>query len=198
MHGTHLCYMHGGATPKGIAAPQTTHGRYSKYLPKRLLERYHAATQDEQLLVLRDEIAVVESRLGDLLARVDTGEAGAAWKAIRKAHDDLDDAINSVDSARMQAALRDMERVIGRGMADYAAWNEVYALLEQRRKLVESERKREIEAQQHITTEEALLLVQALLDSVRRNVTDQAARTAIQSEFIQLTTRQNSERLSSG
>lgn len=195
--GSTKCHYHGGATPKGIASPHTTHGRYSKYLPTRLLERYGTATQDDQLLVLRDEIAVIESRLGDLLLRVDTGEAGAAWKAVRKAHDELAESIHSKDSGKMLSALRDMDRIIGRGMADYAAWGEVYNLLEQRRKLVESERKREIEAQQHITAQEALLLVSALLDSVKRNVTDPIARTAIQTDFIQLTTRQDSERISS-
>ena len=80
--GRTTCRMHGGTIPRGLALPQTTHGRYSKDLPARLAGRYREAQSDPELLALRDEVALVDARLGDVLGRVDSGESGALWKQL--------------------------------------------------------------------------------------------------------------------
>jgi hypothetical protein len=80
-----LCYMHGGATPSGMALPQTTTGRYSKHLPTRMGERYQQALADSELLAMREEVAVIDARLADVLGRVDTGESGHVWATLGKA-----------------------------------------------------------------------------------------------------------------
>src|SRR4051812_32142589 len=80
------CRMHGGATPRGPALPQFKHGRYSRSLPTRLAAQYEAAQSDPVLMELRDEIALNDARLADLLGRVDTGESGSLWGAAAKAH----------------------------------------------------------------------------------------------------------------
>lgn len=185
------CRMHGGATPKGIASPQFVTGRYSKYMPPRLLERYQEAADDPELLELRHEIMLVDARLGDLLKRVDNGEALTLWEKARKANIEIQKAVHDENYGRLMVQCVELDYLIGSGLADYAAWSEIQALLDQRRKLVESERKRLVEAQQLITSEQAMTLVSALLDSVRRNVPDRSALSAIQAEFISLVNRGN-------
>lgn len=61
------CRIHGGATPSGFALPQYKTGRYSKVLPDALRYRYEVARDDEDLLSLRDEIALLDIRITELL-----------------------------------------------------------------------------------------------------------------------------------
>ena len=187
MVGSTKCYMHGGATPKGIASPNLKHGKYSKYMPERLLERYQAALQDNELLELNHEIALIDSRLSDLLTRVDTGEAGKLWTDARKLNLELQQAVHDENYGRLMIKATELDFVIGTGLTDHAAWSELSTLIEQRRKLVESQRKRLIEGQQMITTEQAMLFVTAVLDTVRRNVKDKEALYAIGTDIARLT-----------
>src|SRR5262245_57591682 len=83
--GRERCKLHGGNSLVGVAVGTYKTGRYSKYLPQHLLDRYHEAAGDANLLALRDEIGVVDARLADLLKRVDTGESGARWKVLQAA-----------------------------------------------------------------------------------------------------------------
>ncbi len=178
------CRMHGGTSLAGLASPQFKTGRYSKHLPERLLERYQEAQDDTELLALREEIALVDARLADLLGRVDTGESGAIWRkaqqlwtAYRKAE--------GTDEAH--DILMELGATIGEGVADYAAWDEVNAQLGRRRQLVESERKRQIELRQVITVENAMILIARIGESIKRHVHDRAALAAISADIVQLT-----------
>jgi hypothetical protein len=76
------CRMHGGATPRGTDLPQFRHGRYSKSLPDNLAGRYEEALTDEERHDLRDEIALSEAKIFDLLLGMKLGEfdEARAWK----------------------------------------------------------------------------------------------------------------------
>ena len=189
--GKEVCRMHGGKTPTGIALPQTKHGRYSKVLPTRMLERYNAAITDPELLNLSAEIAVVDSRLSDLLIRVESGDAGEIWDKLSKAKDKYRDASLKADIAEMGAQLDAMISLIERGAADVAAWREIHGVLEQRRRLVESERKRLVEQEQMLTLHEAMTMFQAMAAAVKSNVSDRDALGRIQAEWEKLITRTN-------
>lgn len=184
------CRLHGGKSLGGIASPTFKTGIKSKYaLPPRLQARYSAAVDDPALLEQRHEISVLDARLGDLLGRVDTGESGAIWNALMTARGDLLMARVSSNQKDMAEALNTIISLISKGHTDYQAWREVGTALDQRRKLVESERKRLIELQATITSEQAMLLMNALLMAVKANVSDRGALSAIQNEFLRLTTR---------
>jgi hypothetical protein len=79
--------------------------------------------------------------------------------------------------------------------ASTEAWAEIVSLVEQRRRLVESERKRLVDLQQTMTAGEAVVLAMQLLDVVRRNVTDRTALAAIGREFESLLHRPDRPRL---
>lgn len=176
------CRMHGGKTPTGLALPQTKHGRYSKYIPDRLQARYETALGDAQLLELRHEVALIDARLADLLARVDTGEAGALWRRAQGLMRSYGQARRDGDDAA-EGLLRELQEVLGRGVADALAWAEVHGVIEQRRKLVESERKRLVEQQQLITVERAMLLVGAISGIIQKHVTDTRQLAAIANDI---------------
>jgi Spy/CpxP family protein refolding chaperone len=182
------CRLHGGLTPAGIASPNFQTGRYSKYLPQRMLERYSEAQADPELIALREDVALVDARLGDLLKQVDTGESGALWAKLDAAFEKYSKFKDRADKILdANAAFNECEHLIQAGVSDRYAWAEVSALIEQRRKLVESESKRLKDMQQMVTVEKAMALISALADSVRRNVTDRKQLAAIQSDLIRLT-----------
>jgi hypothetical protein len=181
--GRSVCQVHGGKTPRGIASPQTRTGRYSKDMPTRMAVRYQEAQQDPELLILRDEIALLDSRLADVLARVDTGESGALWSQLSKSWDDFMAARAGGNVAKMTEALAHHQAILERGRADYAAWAEIGTLLDRRQRFVESERRRYVEMQQMVSLEQAMLFLGAVTDAVRRHVTDQATRAALGREL---------------
>ncbi len=180
------CRIHGGKTPTGMALPQYKDGRYSRYLPARLAGRYAEAQADGALLELRDDIALVDSRLADLLGRVDSGESGALWQSLMAARSDLLAYRRAGDNVRMAEALNLILELIGQGHADYRAWGEVAQVLEQRRRLVESERKRLIELQQTITVEKAMLLIGAIGGIIKAHVQEREVLAKISAEITAL------------
>jgi hypothetical protein len=172
VRGRTRCRLHGGKTLVGTASPTYRNGRYSTYVPERLRARYEQAEGDVELLSLRSEVALIDARLIDLLTRVDTGESGQLWAHLKKAHEEFKLYRLAGDVPRMTTALAKVEAVIERVGQDHTAWAEIGALIEQRRKLTESEAKRLITLQQMLTTEDAMALAYRLVDIVTRHVTD--------------------------
>jgi hypothetical protein len=168
--GMEVCRYHGGLTPRGIASPHFKHGRYSKYLPARLSQRYLEAAGDPELLALRDDIALVDARTSELLATLDSGESGRLWRDLLALRREFVEATRAGDEARGRIILADLMNAIQRGAADFERWGEVVDLLERRRRLVDSEQKRLVAMQQMVTAEQAMGLVAALAASVRGHV----------------------------
>ena len=186
MRGQAVCYMHGGKSLRGPQAPSFSTGRHSRYMPERLLERYRAAAQDTDLLSLREDLALLDARLADVLGRVDTGEAGVLWRQARAAFGALRRAIAQRDTDATMAELTRLSAALDAGAQDYAAWAEVRAMVQERARLVEGERKRLHELQQSITVEKALTLVAALQAAVTQHVHDPATRAAIGRELVRI------------
>jgi hypothetical protein len=180
--------MHGGQTPVGGAASQFKTGRYSKYLPARLAGRYEESSKDTELLELRAEVSLVDSRLAELLHRLDTNEAGHWWKELKRVHSEYLEAERKAEIPLMRFWLSEWGRVIDSGLSDYALWEEIQGILEQRRRLVESERKRLIEMQQTITAERAMLLIGALTNIIQSHVRDPRVLAAIAADTRKLIT----------
>jgi len=189
--GRRVCQVHGGATPTGYGLPQTRHGRYSRDLPTRLAGRYREALTDPELISVREEIALVDARTADLLGRVDTREAGFYWSMIAKAVRDFQNAKGQMfEQVKQAEAFARIEACTSEGTADYAAWAEVLELVERRRKLAETETKRLAAMGQQITAERAMLLLAAVVDVIRRHVTERDTMAAISREIGQLVNRE--------
>jgi hypothetical protein len=140
---------------------------------------YKAAGLDPELMSLRQDLALLDARIMDVLKRVDTGEAGVVWHDAQAAMARFDRAWVKKDGAGMEAALAEMRRLIGQGVADWAAWRAVEKLIEQRRKLVESEQHRLTLAHEMINREQAMALMGQVVDILRRHVPDRQVLNAI-------------------
>lgn len=174
--------MHGGATPTGIALPQTQTGRYSKHLPTRMLSRYQEALTDSELLAMREEVSVIDARLADVLSRVDSGESGRIWSSLKKAWRDFRRA-KPADKLAAEMTIADL---INEGVSDTEAWDEVRDLIDQRARLVSNERQRLVQLQQMLSVDQAMTLMAAVADAVRRHVVDRDALAAISADLGRL------------
>ncbi|MDQ3653669.1 MAG: hypothetical protein M3457_01140 [Chloroflexota bacterium] len=183
------CRMHGGKSLVGPASGTYKDGIYSKVLPTRLLRRYQDARSDTELLALRDQVALIDTRLYDVLGRVESGESSQLWRELRSAYTAMQAAQKNGDTASLRLALVEIGDLIERGHGDWAAWADVRSLIRDRKSLVESERKRLVEMQQMVTSTQAMTLVTALVEAVHANVTDPDALRAISAAVVRLVGR---------
>jgi hypothetical protein len=180
------CRLHGGKTPRGIASPHFVTGKYSKYLPENLLTAYEDAQSDENLLSVRGDIHLLDALIRAKLVNLDTNDSSQHWIDLLKYIIKARRSYKNSDMGGLEEALDEMEALADKRRLHYATEQEITSQLEQRRKLVDTEQKIILGKQQAITYEQAMLLMSAVLESVKRNVTDATALTAIQADFIQL------------
>jgi hypothetical protein len=69
------CRLHGGATPGGIACANYKHGRYSRFVPRGLKRGYEAALADTELASLREELALQQAMMCELLKQMEKSPA---------------------------------------------------------------------------------------------------------------------------
>jgi hypothetical protein len=185
--GSTKCRMHGGATPRGPALPQYIDGRASKYaLPARLADRYKEAMADPDLLSLRPAVAVYDARLGELFARLDTGESGGAWKALAERMVDVNMAIKAGDFDALNTGLREVTRIIKEGAAEEAAWSEIRQTFEARRRVGETEQKRLAVLNQFISAEQMMGMLAECQRIIARYVDEPEKRRSLARDFEQL------------
>jgi hypothetical protein len=170
--GMDKCRFHGGLTPRGPAAATFKTGKYSRFLPSRMLARYHEVLADPELTSLRSELALVDARLIELLGRVHSGESGALWRALRKAYRAFKFYQQTGDVVKMREAFAEMEAHLDAAAADTEAWAEIHALVESRRKLAATESQRLVMLKQMITCEQAMVFIGVITDVVTRHITD--------------------------
>ena len=197
VRGREKCRLHGGKVPRGADHPHFKHGRYSKDLRRDLLFDYFHALEQEDLYDQSDEIAVLEARLKylmrqasagetyeDLIASVQTGvnelnEIIQEYKRRKDADSKLElDALRRVETA-MVGFLRQISN-------EQRFWEEYYTVVDQHRKLIESERKRELDSQKLMTEQQVHVLLTFLTNLIRKYVPDAHARNQIAAELIQL------------
>lgn len=180
MEGRDRCRMHGGGSPRGMDSPQTIHGRYSKDLPTHLAARFKASMDDPDVLNLTSEIALLDSRIGELLGRVYTGESGQFWRELKALFKQWD---NTRDADEKEELLGQIRWIINEGHLDTVSWDELMERVEQRRKLSESEAKRREKMGVMVQADEAMLMATALAGVVRRHVDDPETLRAINRDF---------------
>jgi hypothetical protein len=192
--GRNVCNLHGGKSPRGIGSATFRHGRYSDDLPTRLATRLEECLNDAELLNLRREIALTDVELSETLRAMEQHPASIVWR-------DLHEAVSLFRRARLQQNLEEMEasltmifNVVERGVEQEKHWSKVDRLIERRRRLCESETRRELAISQELTYDSVTTLFAALTQAVRDSVPPAMAET-IRKKFDELTTRQDQPRL---
>jgi hypothetical protein len=181
------CRMHGGTAPRGFAASNFKTGRYSKHLPQGLLETYERSRKDPDLLALDDEISLVDSRLVELLQKLDKGESGRLWIAASEVYGYMVESLKSGDISSVNRYMSKLGDILNKGRDEFSLWRDIGEQMDRRRSLAEAERKRLVEGQYMVDVDKARTLIAALAASVRKHVTDPKSLSAISEDFLRLT-----------
>lgn len=167
------CKRHGGANAgSGVVSPMLKHGRTSKYLPQRLMSRYEQMLKDEKQLSLAEEIALIDTRLSEAVEGLSVESGMALWVTLQKLSKTYHRYIRSRHAAKAEKVLQEIFNTIEEGTSEFRQWNEILNLIDHRRKTVESERKRIVETQQVLTAQQAMIMMSALHDVLRKRVDD--------------------------
>jgi len=190
MQGREVCHVHGGKSPTGIASPNFKHGKHSRDLPTRLHQRYHEFIGDRRYTELRSEVAVIDVFISQSLRALDTGDSSWFRKELMKTYKALLRANRDGELDEARRLMNDLGELIETHHGPQAAEADVVRLIQQRKRLVESERKRRIEEQHMVAVEEVIVFAEAMAESVRRNVADPHTSAAIAAELHALMERE--------
>lgn len=179
MKGSTKCKYHGGKSKKGMEASNIKTGRYSKYLPKKLLSLYQETLQSETLLDLKGELELIETRISDILSGLDAQESQIIWKNLQEAMKEYKSAKKKGDIVGATAALEQIDTLIFRGKNEYDKWNGLLQAIESKRRILDSQYKAQMALGTMISAEQVMLLVNTILSVINKNVTDESAKLTI-------------------
>lgn len=183
--GRSVCHIHGGKSLGGLASPTFKEGRYSKYLPAQLATRYNEARSDPDILSLNEDVALLRSFVYQHLASIADGDAHPAWIAAKTALDEMEKAEAMGASAidKYLAAKVKLRAVIEPNYRAAIAEHQVTDYIDQLGRIADKERRLLIDRQQVITVERMMLMLTAVIASVKRHVDDRLILNAIQNDI---------------
>lgn len=197
--GNGKCRMHGGKSLSGVAAPAYKGAGRSRVVPARWADAYQGAVDDPDLLSLRHDIAIVDASIEDLESRLPETELEveafqsfiATFGSMKRFHVDANEAktLEDREEARksffqaFDTACVLLQEVNGYRASELEIMGRTMELREQRRRLVDTETKRLTAAVQSIRVDAVKTILWALLDILRREISDRKLLQRIQDRF---------------
>jgi len=172
-----VCRSHGGASPRGVDHPSFRHGRWSVAMPDNLISSYEARFNDPDILALEDEIALVDTMIGGEIPSLTN--SSAEWYKAGIAFNHLMDASSRANLEEIRRYSEELSEVFESGLEADRSRGRILDLLESRRKLVETERRRLVDLQYYMTVEKIRNVAAAVADIIRAHVKDEESRRLI-------------------
>jgi len=191
--GRNRCRLHGGKTLRGIETTNFKTGRYSKYLPAALMEKYHTALADPDLLALSDEIAVLQAQAARLMEQLEkNGDTYQLWLELQNNQDKLEEARTIPDPLKMGIEMaywmNRQAELIRTGVSQSARGRELWDVFERMRRLSESEQKRRIALNNYMTAEQVMVFLAAVTDVIKSSIHDKETLRTISGQLARLIT----------
>lgn len=161
------CRFHGGQTPNGMASPHWEGKGKSEYLPDTLGERMDEFLKDPSIVSVREDLALANVRLTQLMQEVEVGANAERWKKIEEVVPDLVEAFEKQKQKDMRRLLSKLETLVQKGAESEERWEDISNWIDQRRKLSQTETKRLKQGTDTLTFEE----VRQVLDIITHTVT---------------------------
>lgn len=176
MHGRTRCKFHGGKSVNGVNHPLFKHGRYATFFPKAITDRFIANKDDPNQTDLSNDIALLTTHIEDLIGNVYGEHAADAFPSMKKMLTQFHDAMGKGEIETMRAILDRMTAVCDRTEERESLWRDIKDLVENRRKLVETQRKWEIDMGRMLPVEKAqqfiILLSTVIRETCERHLSD--------------------------
>lgn len=187
IHGRKFCRVHGGKSPAlvgplnpawkgGVSSDKLRLGRWADKVPGQLKADYIEALRDPEILSLQDEIALVNTRIGEVLktatAYIDPQELLTIVAA-------LGSAMAAGDKGLMTAHFNALQTLASQHGNSERAWAYAMKLTDRRRSLVESEQRRLVQNNMFMAREQVQRYAATIVEIVTRHVHDRATLMAI-------------------
>lgn len=187
MRGKDRCRMHGGGSRRGIASPSFRHGRYCKdRIPGAIREGYERALADAERLAVYDEIAILHSRVQQLLDRLPSVETSYRPKQVASAWGKLKEAQRAKSAEGVVLAMGALDELIETSLVDAQdddqVWSQILDTFNVLRRLTIAETNRQVKMKQLVSTEDAMRFARSILFAVQQHVRDQDALVAIEAQ----------------
>jgi hypothetical protein len=173
----------GGGNGVSLSGKSAPGGRYRGALPPVLREHYEAALRDPERLALGEEIALLDTRLQEVVRAIATEAPAGLWGRFKDVVDEVCLAARRREYGDMLQGLLSLQQMVREGSREASIWEEILSLVERRRVLVESERRRLVDLRQYVTAEKALALVQSIGQVVLQHVPDPVVQRRIASDI---------------
>lgn len=196
--GSDKCRFHGGKTPSGVDSPHFQTGKFSKVLKGLNLQTdYEEALNDPKLHYCRNEIALVDSLMIERLKKLAHGETEDAWIALQNHYIYLAEIKSYLEAnpkpekgKKPKFTKKDFDRVFAQiadivyfGLIRYTAFEIVQPMLEQRRKLCETESKIIKENEHSYPAEKAFAFVVLVGSVVKKYIVEPEHQEAAAKEL---------------
>jgi hypothetical protein len=159
----------------------------SRYLPDRFVEHFKDAYKDPNLLELRAELSLVDSRVLELIQGLDKQGNLQHFKELESAFNYLKELRESgTNGELLDEAIDRMGASIKAGIHNHEVWEDIGAQVDRRQRLTESERKRLSDTHQMISSERLMALLAAILKIIMDHVQDFKVRQVIRQELLEL------------
>ena len=193
-----LCEKHGGKLDL-MNVPLDTKvsfeaKRWRKHLPTNLQERYEQSLNDPDILSSRNEIALIDVRLADVIESLQESSQSSSrlWNDLNGEVQKFKKLVRKFKGIPPQEIVMNflglITEAIEVGSTSSELWGEIRSLVNDRKKLAESERRRLVEMHQMVTTEEALSMQRAIIEIIRNHVKEPTVLRAIAEDVKKLDT----------
>lgn len=169
------CRMHGGSTPVGPASPHWKTGKRSillKTLPKSLEAAALDVITSPNYVEMREHLGVLNAML---VSAIERWENGDTFPALQTAWDALTAALatdGEIDRSAISKHTAEITRLLASGEQQHKARTETRAIIQDIRRVSESERKRLIDAELMLSADQVLVIVSRVSDAIMQEVSD--------------------------
>jgi len=181
--GSTKCRYHGGLTPRGKASPHYKNGKRSKYHPANFTEEYERALGHPELMSLRADIALVDVRIQHLLDDLSANRDAYNPNMLRAQISQFQDAYQSRDATRLASLLRQIDDGLETFVASQAGWEELFEAQAHKAKLLEAERRREVDMGAMLSMNQMLMVADRFLEMINTLVTSAEDRKRLKGAF---------------
>jgi hypothetical protein len=164
------CKYHGGASPKGAEHYNYKHGAYSKWLPSDLASGYEEYMSDPDRMSLEREMALTRALIADRAQALNAVHSAEAWEQLSKLYGRLERAEAKKDADSYARIKLEMGKIIDAGAGLESTRKELKGLIDQERKLVDTERQLMIDMGELMTRGMVLMMFGNYMEAVKNNV----------------------------
>lgn len=175
------CRMHGGPTPSGVDSPHWRGKGRTKDLPTRLAEKVEAYINDPNHLSLSTEMALLDVRLVEVMGKLDLKESEPLWGRLLGTWNQLKEAVVAGEEEKVQELMDRMDEHFQDHSTEREVWKEARDIMEDRRRLTDTERKREEFLEANVSAKQMAAFLGVVRLAILEEVQDpdQRARVAL-------------------